>query len=72
MKITILGTGTFYVNNKQSGPAYLLEADGKKILIDCGPGTLMRLSDIGLTPDDIDYVFISHFHADHTSDLFAF
>ena len=72
MKITILGTGTFYANNKQSGPGYLLEADGKKILIDCGPGTLMRLSDIGLTPDDIDYVFISHFHADHTSDLFAF
>lgn len=72
MKVTILGTGTFYVSKEHSGPAYLLEADGKKILIDCGPGTLMRLSDLGLKPQDIDYVFISHFHADHTSDLFAF
>ena len=72
MKITILGTGSFYANKERSGAAYLLEADGKKILIDCGPGTLFRLSQIGVKPEDIDYVFISHFHADHTSDLFAF
>ncbi len=71
MKLTILGTGTFYVNQKRSGPSYLLEVDNKKILIDCGPGTLMRLSEIGITPEDLDYIFITHFHADHTSDLFA-
>ncbi len=72
MKITILGTGSFYADKNRSGAAYLLEADGKKFLIDCGPGTLMRLSQIGVAPEDIDYVFLSHFHADHTSDLFAF
>lgn len=72
MKLTILGTGSFYVTTKRSGPAYLLEADGKKILVDCGPGTLMRLSQIGVSPEEIDYVFISHFHPDHTGDLFAF
>lgn len=72
MKITILGTGTFYVTDKRSGPSYLLEADGKKILVDCGPGTLRRLSQIGLSPLDIDYVFLTHFHPDHSGDLFAF
>lgn len=71
MKVTMLGTGTFFVSSKRSGPSYLLEADGKKILIDCGPGTLLRLSEISLQPEDLDYIFISHFHADHTSDLFA-
>lgn len=71
MKITILGTGTFYVNRFRSGPAYLLEAGGKKILIDCGPGTLMRLSDVGVAPDDLDYILISHLHGDHSGDLFA-
>jgi len=70
MKITILGTGTFYINKERSGPSYLLEIDDKKILIDCGPGTLMRLSEIGLEPGDLDYIFITHFHADHTADLF--
>ncbi len=71
MKLTTLGTGTFYVNSQRSGPAYLLEADGKRILIDCGPGTLIRLSEIGITPEDLDYIFITHFHADHTTDLFS-
>ncbi|NTW46342.1 MAG: ribonuclease Z [Candidatus Moranbacteria bacterium] len=72
MKITILGSGSFYADKERSGAAYLLEADGKKFLVDCGPGTLMRLSQIGVAPEDIDYVFLTHFHADHTSDLFAF
>lgn len=71
-KLTLLGTGTFFVTKDISSSAFLLEADGKKILIDCGPGTLMRLSQVGITPEDIDYVFITHFHADHTSDLFPF
>jgi ribonuclease BN (tRNA processing enzyme) len=71
MKITILGTGTFYVSKERSGPAYLLEMDNRKILVDCGPGTLMRLSEIGIKPEDLDYIFITHFHADHTTDLFA-
>lgn len=71
-KITILGTGTFFVNKERSSSAYLLEADGKKILIDCGPGTLTRLSEAGVDLQDINYVFISHFHADHTADLFPF
>ena len=72
MKITILGTGSFYVREKRSGASYFLEVDDKKILIDCGPGTLNRLSQINVDPREIDYVFLSHFHADHSGDLFAF
>lgn len=71
MKITILGTGTTYVTTKRSGPAYLLEVDGKKILIDCGSGTLMQLSKAGVNPLDLDYVFLTHFHPDHSTDLFG-
>ena len=71
-KLTLLGTGTFFVSTDRSSSAYLLEVDDKKILIDCGPGTLMRLSQIGVELEDIDYVFITHLHADHTSDLFSF
>lgn len=71
MKITLLGTGTTYVTTKSSGPSYLLEVDGKKILIDCGSGTLRRLSDAGLNPLGLDYIFITHFHPDHTTDLFG-
>lgn len=71
MKLTILGTGTFFVDKDHSGPAYFLEADDKKILIDCGPGTLIQLSKIGVKPEDLDYIFITHFHGDHITDLVA-
>lgn len=71
MKITILGSGSFFVDSKHSAPAYLLEVDNKNILLDCGPGTQNQLAKINLDPLDIDYIFVTHFHADHTSDLFA-
>ncbi|MFH1648500.1 MAG: MBL fold metallo-hydrolase [Patescibacteria group bacterium] len=70
IKLTLLGTGTFFVTKDRSSSAFLLEADDKKVLMDCGPGTLMRLSQVGVSVEDLDYIFITHFHADHTSDLF--
>ncbi|MBU1088671.1 ribonuclease Z [Patescibacteria group bacterium] len=70
MKLNILGTGTFFANIDRTASAFLLELENKKILIDCGPGTLVRLSQIKIKPEDLDYVFITHFHPDHTSDLF--
>ncbi len=69
-KLTLLGTGTFFVSDCQTASVYLLEIGDKKILVDCGPGTLVRLSQIGVKPQDINYIFITHFHADHTADLF--
>lgn len=69
-KLTVLGSGTFFVNKDVSSSASVLEINNTKILIDCGPGTLVRLSEAGFDLNDIDYVFITHFHPDHTSDLF--
>jgi len=71
MKITILGSGSFFVDAEHSAPAYLLELNDKNILLDCGPGTQNQLAKIKFNPLDLDHIFITHFHADHTSDLFA-
>lgn len=70
MKLTVLGSGTFFVSPEQTASSFLLEVDNKKILIDCGPGTLYRLSQLNIKPEDLDYVFLTHFHPDHSSDLF--
>lgn len=72
MKLTILGSGTFFVDKDVTASSFVLDTGESKILVDCGPGTLVSLSQAGFTPEDIDYVFISHFHPDHTSDLFPF
>lgn len=70
MKLTVLGSGSFWVTDKVSASAFLLDTGSKKILIDCGPGTLAKLSRAGFRPSELDYIFITHFHPDHTSDLY--
>ena len=49
---------------------FLLEIDGKRILFDTGMGApdsrlLTNLSAVGVTPADIDYLYLTHFHGDH-------
>jgi glyoxylase-like metal-dependent hydrolase (beta-lactamase superfamily II) len=51
--------------------AYLIKTNGKTILFDAGLGPsrngqlLNELSKISVTPEQIDYVYITHFHGDH-------
>lgn len=59
------------VPTKKMNPAgFLVEVDGKKILLDAGHGTIRRVVDFGFNIQDIDYIFISHFHTDHFGDAF--
>ena len=69
-KITILGSGTMVPTKRRNPAGFLVEADGKKILLDCGFGTIRRLADLGCALEDLDLVFISHFHTDHFGDAF--
>ncbi len=54
---------------------YLLEERGKKALFDTGynetnNGKLLdRLKEIKISPDEIEYIFITHFHGDHIGGL---
>jgi ribonuclease Z len=36
---------------------------------DVGRGTTMRLSELGVSPNDLDAVFLTHLHSDHTEGL---
>lgn len=59
----------------EHGFAALIETGGKRILVDTGAtGIALRnnLSVLGLGPDDIDMVFVSHGHRDHTGGLSEF
>ncbi|MCL4474816.1 MAG: MBL fold metallo-hydrolase [Nitrospirae bacterium] len=56
----------------EHGFAALIETEGKKILVDTGATGIAlehNLSLIGLTFDNIDIVFLSHGHNDHTGGL---
>lgn len=55
----------------RSQPANLLVASGKNILVDVGDGTAGRLIQVGVPTNQVDAVFISHLHWDHTGGLAA-
>jgi len=65
VKVTLLGTGTPFPNVKRFGSAILVEADGEKLLFDCGRGAVIRLSQIGVPLSDVDALFLTHLHSDH-------
>ena len=67
MKITFLGAA-----HEVTGSCTLLEVCGKKILIDCGMEQgpdIYENSGIPYPPADIDYVFLTHAHIDHSGKL---
>ena len=64
-----LGTGTALLAGGRSAAGYLLDFAGQRLLVDCGPGTLLRLRQAGIDPAMIESVLLSHFHPDHHADL---
>lgn len=73
MEIIILGSGTCEPNPNrvQAGFAVRLD-DGQQLLFDSGSGSFQRMIQAGIDFRKIEYLFYSHAHADHTTDLISF
>ena len=72
MKVIILGSGTAIPMNDRGSPSLALFVDDRPILFDMGPGTLGRMARLGIGPEKIEKIFLTHFHPDHTADLIHF
>jgi len=68
-EILLLGTGTCVPSLQRSAPSVAVTVAGETILFDMGWGTLRRLLEARVEQDRIRYVFLTHSHPDHTSDL---
>ena len=42
------------------------------LLLDAGPGTMRRLLEAGTTLSNLSFIFLSHFHPDHSGELVPF
>lgn len=73
MKIKVIGCGNAF-SNKQYNQSFVLEENGRRLLIDCGIQTPKALTDAGYKPTDINDIYVSHLHSDHVGGLeyFAF
>jgi len=70
MELTLLGTGCPSVDHKRFGPSNLVSTKKTKILVDCGSGITQRLHKLKVSLADIDALFFTHLHSDHTVDLY--
>jgi ribonuclease Z len=69
MRIVLLGTGTPILETDRQGPATLVQTGDANLLFDAGRGVSVQLHRTGLSPADLDALFITHHHADHITDL---
>ncbi len=72
MSVTILGSGTCVPSLRRSACSLLIHVGHTKLLFDSGPGTMRRLLETGTRIFDISFIFYSHLHPDHTSELVPF
>lgn len=63
------------LRSSSKGNSTIVFSKTTKILIDCGISCRMAvsaLSDIGISPDEIDAIFVTHEHTDHTKGISLF
>lgn len=67
--LTVLGSGTVVPDLARASSGYLVQTGREKLLFDAGSGVLRRLMEAGAEPWELDRIFLTHFHPDHTADL---
>ena len=68
VKVTLLGTGVGIPHSGRSQSSLMMEGR-RRLLFDCGAGALLRLSQAGVSVPQLDAVFLTHLHLDHSADL---
>ncbi|MEH6637906.1 MAG: MBL fold metallo-hydrolase [Porticoccaceae bacterium] len=68
--VQVLGSGGPEVADKRASSGYLVWQDGRaRIMIDMGPGSMLRYEESGARVEDLEVVLLSHLHVDHSADL---
>ncbi|HBA47307.1 MAG TPA: ribonuclease Z [Lachnospiraceae bacterium] len=69
LDVSLLGTGGMMPLPYRWLTSLMLRYNGKSILIDCGEGTQIAMREKGWSPNPIDIICFTHYHADHISGL---
>ena len=69
LDICLLGTGGMMPLPYRWLTSLLVRYNGKSILLDCGEGTQIAMKKKSLSPNPIDVILFTHYHADHISGL---
>jgi ribonuclease BN (tRNA processing enzyme) len=69
MRLTIIGCGDAFGAGSRLQTSFLVRSGPSTFLIDCGATSLIGMRRLGISPNDIDTVFVSHLHGDHFGGL---
>lgn len=72
MKLTVVGCGDAFGSGGRLQTCYHVAAEGHEVLLDCGASALIGLQRLGLDPNRIETIFVSHLHGDHFAGLVWF
>ena len=68
--LQVLGSGGPIADDARASTAYLVWVDGKsRALIDAGSGSFLRFGEAGASFAELEFIGLSHFHTDHSSDF---
>ncbi|MGW0732206.1 MBL fold metallo-hydrolase [Streptomyces sp. NPDC002851] len=68
LRLTVLGSSTPYASVDNPCSGYLVSSGDTRVWMDAGSGTLAQLQR-HVRLDEVDAIWISHLHADHSADL---
>lgn len=71
VRVLVCGTGSPEVSSAKAQACTLVSAGGKMFLFDVGDGAVRSLAHSKIPVNQLERVFITHFHSDHFGDLAA-
>ena len=69
MRLTVVGCGDAFGSGGRANTCFLVETDETTIALDFGATSLVALKRLGVDPNRIDGVMLSHLHGDHFGGL---
>lgn len=70
--VQVLGSGGPELQDKRASSSYLVWEDGRaRALVDAGGGSALRFGESGAQMSNLDVIFFTHFHVDHSADFSA-
>ena len=69
LDVCLLGTAGMMPQPHRWLTALMTRYNGRSLLIDCGEGTQIAMKEAGLSPNPIEVICFTHYHADHISGL---
>jgi ribonuclease BN (tRNA processing enzyme) len=68
-KVTAIGTGRFAFDDGRANQSILIEYKDTGIMVDCGATTPYLMKKTCIKYDRVDYIFLTHYHGDHTAGI---